>query len=121
MTDAADNVAVAEPLNVTLTERLERAEKRPKRQPRYNVIIWDDDEHSYDYVIKMLMQLFGHPLEMAYKMACEVDSSGRVIALTTTMEHAELKRDQVHAFGRDRLIAECVGSMWSTIEPVPGT
>ena len=115
-----ENVAVAEPLNVTMTERMERVDKRPKRQPRYNVIVWDDDDHSYDYVIKMLMHLFGHPLETAFKMACEVDASGRVIVLTTTMEHAELKRDQVHSFGRDSLVADCVGSMWSTIEPVPG-
>jgi ATP-dependent Clp protease adaptor protein ClpS len=94
------------------------ARRRPKRQPRYNVILWDDDDHSYDYVIRMMKELFGHSYEKGYLMACEVDRSGRTICLTTTMEHAELKRDQVHAFGRDRLIASSAGSMSCTIEPI---
>lgn len=94
------------------------ARRRPKRQPRYHVILWDDDDHSYDYVIRMMRDLFGHPYEKGYTLACEVDRTGRTICLTTTMEHAELKRDQVHAYGRDRLIASSAGSMSCTIEPV---
>jgi ATP-dependent Clp protease adaptor protein ClpS len=50
-------------------------------------------------------------------MAKEVDSQGRVVLLTTTREHAELKRDQIHAYGKDALIASCQGSMSATIEP----
>lgn len=92
----------------------------PKRQPRYNVILWDDSDHSFDYVIMMLKELFGHPRERGMQMATEVDSSGRVICLTTTMEHAELKRDQIHAYGSDDGITRCKGSMSATIEPVPG-
>ena len=38
--------------------------------------------------------------------------------LTTTKEHAELKRDQIHAFGKDRQLDSCKGSMWATIEAV---
>ncbi len=34
------------------------------------------------------------------------------------MEHAELKRDQIRAFGKDILNAECPGSMYATIEPL---
>ena len=30
---------------------------------------------------------------------------------------AELKRDQIHSFGRDQLIQRCAGAMSSTIEP----
>jgi ATP-dependent Clp protease adaptor protein ClpS len=37
--------------------------------------------------------------------------------LTTTREHAELKRDQIHAFGKDALVGDCKGSMSSSIEP----
>ncbi len=40
--------------------------------------------------------------------------------MTTTMEHAELKRDQIHSFGKDELIPRCKGSMSATIEPVTG-
>jgi ATP-dependent Clp protease adaptor protein ClpS len=95
-------------------------DKPPKRQPPYNVILLNDDDHSYEYVITMLQQLFGYPPEKGYQMAQEVDTTGRVIVATTTMEHAELKRDQIHAFGPDPLIARCKGSMSATIEPAPG-
>ena len=99
----------------------EQTKKRPPKQmPPFNVVLLNDDDHSYEYVIIMLQQLFGHPPEKGYQMAKEVDTSGRVIVLTTTMEHAELKRDQIHAFGPDPLIARCKGSMSATIEPTPG-
>src|SRR4051812_27061303 len=98
----------------------EKREEKTKKQPPYNVILLNDDDQSYEYVIVMLQQLFGHPPEKAYQMAKQFDPSGRVIVLTTTMEHAELKRDQIHAFGPDPLIPRCKGSMSATIEPAPG-
>ncbi len=109
-----------EPLVEIARRRRERRDARPKRQPRYSVVLWNDDDHTYAYVVAMLMELFGHPPEKGYQMAKEVDTTGRVIVLTTTKEHAELKRDQIHAYGRDRHIVGCQGSMWATIEPVPG-
>jgi ATP-dependent Clp protease adaptor protein ClpS len=82
------------------------------------VILLDDDDHTYDYVIRMLQELFGHSYETAYLMAVEVDTTGRVIVLTTTKEHAELKCEQIHAFGPDPLSSRgCAGSMSATIEP----
>jgi ATP-dependent Clp protease adaptor protein ClpS len=92
---------------------------RPKRQPRYHVILWNDDDHSYAYVMTMLLELFGHPLEKGFQLAKEVDASGKAIVLTTTMEHAELKRDQIKAYGKDPDIRACKGSMSASIEPAP--
>lgn len=109
--------AVAEPAEQTIQRRRERKRRKPKRQPRYHVVLWDDDDHSYEYVIRMMMELFGHSPEKGFLIACEVDSTGRAICLTTTKEHAELKRDQIHAYGKDKLIARCKGSMSASIEP----
>ncbi|GIW99843.1 MAG: ATP-dependent Clp protease ClpS [Pirellulaceae bacterium] len=94
-----------------------KEQAKPKRQPRYHVVLWDDEEHTYEYVILMLHQLFGYSFEKAYAMAKEVDTTGRVIVLTTTKEHAELKRDQIHAFGKDPFAKKCSGSMSASIEP----
>ena len=112
--------AVAEPLEETVPRRRQRREARPKHQPRYSVILWNDDDHTYAYVIVMLMELFGHSKEKGYQMAEEVDSTGRVIVMTTTREHAELKRDQIHAYGKDATIDHCKGSMWATVEATEG-
>ncbi len=95
-----------------------RAEPKPKLQPRYNVILWDDPDHSYEYVVTMMKVLFRAPVERGFQIAKEVDNSGRAICMTTTLEHAELKRDQIHAFGKDEYIERCKGSMSATIEPI---
>jgi ATP-dependent Clp protease adaptor protein ClpS len=91
--------------------------RQANRQPRYNVLLWDSDGHTFDYVEKMLRDLFGHEKQQCEKIAKNVDADGKAIVLTTTMEHAELKRDQIHAYGKDNLEGS-KGSMWSTIEPV---
>lgn len=110
--------AVAEPVVETVPKQDKK--KKPKRQPPYHVILWDDDEHSYQYVVAMLQELFGYPVEKGFQMAEEVDTRGKVIVMTTTRELAELKRDQIHAYGKDDLIAGCKGSMSATIEPSEG-
>ena len=117
---AAEPEAAPEPVVVVADAAPSRRSKRgrkPKRQPRYHVVLWNDDDHTYDYVVVMLRTLFGHPPETGLQMAEEVDTQGRVVVLTTTLEHAELKRDQIHAFGADRLLARSKGSMSATIEP----
>ncbi len=67
----------------------------------------------------MLKSLFGHTDEKGFQLAKMVDKQGRAIVLTTHKEKAELKRDQIHAFGDggDRRIEACKGSMSAEIEP----
>jgi ATP-dependent Clp protease adaptor protein ClpS len=103
---------------ITLPIEKTRTREQTRRQPPYHVILLDDDYHTYEYVITMLQQLFGYPREKGYQMAREVDTAGQVIVLTTNKEHAELKRDQIHAFGPDPFSSkESVGSMSAVIEP----
>jgi ATP-dependent Clp protease adaptor protein ClpS len=99
------------------TTTVSPAKTRPKVAPRWHVILFDDDDHTYDYVIEMLGKVFGHGFETAYRMACEVDRAGRVIVDTTSFERAELKRDQIHAYGADWRLERSAGSMSATIEP----
>ncbi len=86
-------------------------------QPPYHVILLDDDDHTFAYVILMLQELFSHPPEKGFQMATEVNESGRVIVLTTTKEHAEFKQDQIHAYGADPSSKNSKGSMTAIIEP----
>ncbi len=88
--------------------------------PPYNVILLNDDDHSYDYVVLMLNTVFGHPPEKGFELALEVDKTGRVVVATENLEVAELKRDQVHDFGPDPLIPRCKGSMSAVVEPASG-
>ena len=97
-----------------------KKKRKSKQLPPYNVILLDDNDHTYDYVIEMLRSIFAHPEPRALQMAKEVDDSGRVIVFTTHRELAELKRDQIHAWGLDWRIASCKGSMSAKIEPAAG-
>jgi len=85
--------------------------------PQYHVVLLDDNHHSYEYVIEMLMAIFGHDRERAFQMAVIVDTKKRVIVETTFRERAELRRDQIHAYGPDWRIPACAGSMSATVEP----
>lgn len=116
MSDEKSAAAVAEPEIAPAEPKQKPKRKPPKRQPRYHVILWNDDDHSFEYVIEMMQKLFNHPKEKGFLIADEVHRQGKAIVLTTTMEHAELKRDQVHAFGPDKMIARCKGAMSATIE-----
>jgi ATP-dependent Clp protease adaptor protein ClpS len=107
---------------IPVRKRRVRSQRRTRviTIPRYHVVLMDDNDHTYDYVIEMLTKLFGHSRERAFLLACEVDGAGRVIVDTTTKERAELKRDQIHAYGPDWRIPRCKGSMSAVIEPAPG-
>lgn len=109
---ASSNSAVAQPETES-----QASSTKPKRQPRYHVILWDDPEHTYEYVITMMRELFFMTETSGRKLAEEVDKTGRAICLTTTLEHAELKRDQIKAYGRDPNSMRSKGSMSASIEP----
>jgi len=83
----------------------------------YHVIILNDDEHTFDYVIEMLQAVFGitYPAALAHTM--EADATGSSIVLTTSLEEAEQKRDQVHAYGPDWRLPHSRGSVAALVEP----
>ena len=95
-----------------------RTDPRPelRRQPPYHVVILDDDEHSPDYVVDLLMTIFKHPLETAAELTWKVHNEGRAIVLTTHKELAELKREQVLSLGPDPLVSACKGPIGCVIE-----
>jgi ATP-dependent Clp protease adaptor protein ClpS len=106
------------PGTATIVRPKAAGERSERRVPRYNVILWNSDDHTYEYVERMLRELFGHAPEECHKLAETVDSEGRAVVFTTTKEHAELKRDQILAYGKDENMANCKGSLHATIEEV---
>jgi ATP-dependent Clp protease adaptor protein ClpS len=95
----------------------DQVEMKTRLLPPHNVILLNDDDHSYAYVIVMLNSIFGFPAAKGFQHAKEVDATGRSIVFTGSKEVAELKQEQIHAFGPDPSIARCKGSMSAIIEP----
>jgi ATP-dependent Clp protease adaptor protein ClpS len=92
-------------------------EEREELLPLYHVVLLDDDEHTYDYVIEMLQKLFLLSGNEAFERALEVDTTGRAIVMTCELPQAEFARDQIHAFGPDPRMPKCRGSMRAILEP----
>src|SRR5207249_9444189 len=86
-------------------------------QPLYHVILLNDEDHTYDYVVEMLEKIFGMSEATAFGHAVEVDTKGRTILITCELEKAELKRDQIHGYGPDWRLPRSLGSMAAVIEP----
>jgi ATP-dependent Clp protease adaptor protein ClpS len=97
------------------------AKTAPKRRvdslPPYHVVLLDDDDHTYEYVIDMLQSLFSHAEEQAFLLARQVDKTGRAVVCTTHKERAELKRDQILGHGCDFRIPKSKQSMKAVIQP----
>ena len=89
-------------------------------QPLYHVILLNDDDHTYDYVIEMLTKIFGFSESRALSHAVEVDTNGTTILLTCELETAEHKRDLIHSFGPDWRLPRSLGSMAAIVEPAAG-
>ena len=79
-------------------------------------MLLDDQDHTVAYVVRMMQELFHHDRDRALAIAHSVDADGRAVCLTTHKELAELKREQVQAFGRDPL-TNCTRAMRAIIEP----
>ncbi len=85
--------------------------------PLYNVVLLDDDEHTYDYVIEMLQRLFLFSQAEAFQHAVEVDTAGRTVVITCELPQANFARDQIHAYGADPRMPNSRGSMSAVVEP----
>src|SRR2546423_11167204 len=50
------------PIKTEVRQRPAPAKAPPKLLPPYNVVLLNDDDHTYDYVIEMLSSVFGYNL-----------------------------------------------------------
>ena len=104
---------MSKPLAVPDTETVEQNQL----VPLYRVVLLDDNDHTYDYVIEMLQRIFIFTLDQAYHHAEEVDRAGRTVLITCELAEAEFGRDQIHAYGPDWRLERSKGSMSAVVEP----
>jgi ATP-dependent Clp protease adaptor protein ClpS len=88
--------------------------------PLYNVVLLDDDVHTYAYVIEMLQKLLCFSESDALAHAREVDLTGRTVVITCELPQAEFARDQIRSYGPDWRLPQSKGSMSAIVEPAAG-
>ena len=104
----------------TITAPKFEAHDEDIKSPMYRVVLLDDDDHTYDYVVEMLQKIFIFSVDQALRHAQEVDSAGRTVLITCELPEAEFARDQIHGYGRDWRLPRSKGSMSAVVEPVDG-
>jgi ATP-dependent Clp protease adaptor protein ClpS len=67
--------------------------QKPKR---YNVILHNDDKSTFEFVIAVLIQIFGKTMEEAEEITYSVHVNGSGVAGTFSQEVADEKTNEVH-------------------------
>jgi ATP-dependent Clp protease adaptor protein ClpS len=96
--------------------QLEQPKQLPQQEPSWHVILLDDDDHTFRYVVEMLEDIFGHSVEVGFRMAEQVHENGRVIVATVHQELAELRQQQIHEYKPRQPYDDCHGQMRALIE-----
>src|SRR5690348_12496468 len=98
-----------------------REETRTRRVPPYNVLLENDDFHSQEFVVGVLIKALGYSQERCYQLMMQAHTSGRSVVWTGPREVAELKAEQIRTFHEVREIdSASLGPLGCTIEPAPG-
>lgn len=97
-----------------------KPQNQPKRQPPYQLVVLNDNDHTFAYVIEGLVRFCGHDVEKAYELAATVHHTGRAIVWSGMLETAELKRDQLRGMGPDFYAPKVVNyPLGVLLEPMP--
>jgi ATP-dependent Clp protease adaptor protein ClpS len=101
--------------------RTEPATGEPQLLPPHAVVVFNDDLHTFPYVIETFMKVFGYSKEKSYMLALQIHTNGRGIVWSGTKELAELKVEQIRSAGPDFYAARKVDfPLRAIVEPLPG-
>jgi ATP-dependent Clp protease adaptor protein ClpS len=115
------SAAVESPAEPLRRRRRKPQDRPPKKLPPYAVVVFNDDQHTFQYVVETFMKVLGYPLEKSYSLAVQIHNCGRGIVWSGSKEVAELKRDQIRSAGPDFYAARKIAfPLGVTIEPLPG-
>lgn len=77
----------------------------------WKVVLFNDEEHTYDYVVEMLTSVCKLSRENAFRCAVEVDMTGRTIVFYGTRNDCEAVCSKVLSFGPDHRLPQSMASM----------
>ena len=101
------------------TKPRQREKSKTRRIPPYNVILENDDFHSFEFVVEVLQKALGCNQQRALLLTNEAHTTGRAVVWTGTKEVAELKAEQIQSFHEVRTDGKKFGPLGCYIEPAP--
>jgi ATP-dependent Clp protease adaptor protein ClpS len=80
------------------------------------VVLYNDEEHTYDYVVEMLAHACRLSRENAFRCAVEVDLTGRTIVHYGTRDDCERVVSRIAAYGPDHRLPQSMTSMNAEVQ-----
>jgi ATP-dependent Clp protease adaptor protein ClpS len=85
----------------TETKKKVEEEQKTKQCPLYRVLVHNDDV-TYDFVIRMLTEVFKLEEPKAAEVAWEAHIKGLALVVVLPLEQAEFRVDQAHSIARTK-------------------
>ena len=89
---------------------------KPKKAPNFKVVLFNDEQHTYDYVVEMLTKVCQLAKNSAFRCAVEVDMTGKTIVYYGTKDECEDVCLKILNYGADHRIPESMGSMEAEVQ-----
>ncbi len=87
-----------------------------KPAANWKVVLFNDEEHTYDYVVEMLTSACKLSRENAFRCAVEVDMSGRTIVFYGSRNDCEGVCSKILAYGPDHRLPQSMASMNAEVQ-----
>ena len=95
---------------------IEETDTKPKTVPPFKVVLFNDEEHTYDYVVEMLTHVCKLSRENAFRCAVEVDLTGRTIVRYGSRSECETTKSKIITYGPDHRLPQSMGSMNAEVQ-----
>ncbi len=96
---------------------LEEASGQVALEPLYQVVLFDDDDHTYPYVVEMISRLFNFSQQEAFEIAYQVDYIGQAVVTVCPFDEARDGVQKIRNYGPDPTVPDCTESMKATVLP----
>jgi ATP-dependent Clp protease adaptor protein ClpS len=80
------------------------------------VVLFDDEDHTYDYVVEMLTHGCAMSRDAAFYCALEVDMTGRTIVFYGDVDACKTVCRKILTYGPDHRMPRSMGSMNAEVQ-----
>jgi ATP-dependent Clp protease adaptor protein ClpS len=82
-------------------DEIEETEQRSRLSPRHVIVVFNDNDHTFEYVVELFAKVFRYSSDKCTVLAIRIHEEGRTIVWSGTKELGELKIEQLRNGGPD--------------------
>ena len=94
----------------------DKTDTQPKTAAPFKVVLFNDEEHTYDYVVEMLTHVCKLSRENAFRCAVEVDLTGRTIVKYGSRSECTSTCAKIMSYGPDHRLPQSMTSMNAEVQ-----